>query len=342
MMVAYLRSSSIGTWRLCQFDYFLSYVCGVPKPGNKKADFGNMVHKALELLARRKLAEQRGEAALFDPESRETVPASRLTTEEAILRGWNAYKAKHADFGPADWRLLEHQVKGVLRTPYSPLGLDIVEPELYFDLEIPGDWARWSLTDPHTGEAAGGRLSIKGAMDLIVRDGPGHITYVDWKTGARKDWATGKAKTYESLMTDPQLLLYYYALRRIYPAERVTMVIYYVRDGGPYVLPYGDREYELAERKLRQYFEEIRDAAPARIYEDPARNFPCRSFCHFGKVAGPSGRPLCEEHWAEVQALGMDRVVARIGRPGHAYRYGGGGGVTDRAAGGPPAAGKED
>ena len=62
-----------------------------------------------------------------------------------------------------------------------------------------------------------GQLAIKGTIDLVTKINDDTIEVVDWKTGRRMDWATGEVKDYKKLESDPQLLLYYYAISKLYP-----------------------------------------------------------------------------------------------------------------------------
>lgn len=53
-------------------------------------------------------------------------------------------------------------------------------------------------------------------------------------TGAKKCWITRKPKTYDDLLQDIQLRLYYYAAFKIFPElEHLIITIFYVNDGGP-------------------------------------------------------------------------------------------------------------
>ena len=55
MIITYLRSSSVSSYSWCQHKYWLTYNLGFKDDSNKKAEKGNVVHKALELLANKKL-----------------------------------------------------------------------------------------------------------------------------------------------------------------------------------------------------------------------------------------------------------------------------------------------
>jgi ATP-dependent helicase/DNAse subunit B len=61
VFVVYLRSSSVGSYGWCQHKFFIEYNLGIKDTGNKKAEMGSVVHKALEILAREKLAIQNGQ-----------------------------------------------------------------------------------------------------------------------------------------------------------------------------------------------------------------------------------------------------------------------------------------
>ena len=119
--------------------------------------------------------------------------------------------------------------------------------------------AKVNYTLPN-GEEFTGRLAIKGTIDLVTEVDDGVIEVVDWKTGQRKDWATGEQKDYEKLSKDPQLLLYYYAISKLFPQyEQAIMSIFYIRDGGPFSLCFdeSDQEYFLDKLKLTKHIVKI-------------------------------------------------------------------------------------
>ena len=50
------------------------------------------------------------------------------------------------------------------------------------------------------------------------------------------DWTTGEVKDYKKLENDPQLLLYYYAISKLYPEfpNRIMSIFFYKdKDGNP-------------------------------------------------------------------------------------------------------------
>lgn len=65
MIITYLRSSSLSNWHMCENSYFLTYVLGLPRKSNKKADKGTITHKVMECLAKAKLEFQKNPDAKF-------------------------------------------------------------------------------------------------------------------------------------------------------------------------------------------------------------------------------------------------------------------------------------
>lgn len=335
MIVTYLRSSSIGAFELCQFKYFLNYMLGIREPGNQSANIGNAIHKALELFAREKQAKQNNEPSFIEPESKKEFEVGTLTPESVMNFGWNMYlgelgqREKHRD-GRSCMTYLNQVLASRI---YDPRNMDIVQPEQYFDIELPYDWATFDYKDPHTGDPIQGRLAVKGTMDLITRETHGTIGYTDWKTGRKWNWAKDKEKTFEDLMNDDQLLLYYYALRHSYPTEHIGMTIYYVKEDGPTSLPYGDEQLEASIKMLKQKSQAIRETLmPSRRMDTCGpRGKPC-SFCHYNKSKMDNGSSVCDYFWKELQQLGMDRVTKKHGSPGAFGQYGSGGGASNRDA----------
>ena len=93
----------------------------------------------------------------------------------------------------------------------------------------------------------------------MIQEDEKYFQVLDYKTGRRLNWATGEEKTYEDLAKDKQLLLYYYALKNLYPDYSFYVSIYYINDGGIFDLVFDEQDYLKAEEILKQKFEEIRD-----------------------------------------------------------------------------------
>jgi len=68
MLAFYIRSSAIGTYKLCQQQFFIRYVLGHKDLSNKRADIGSAAHKVLEAIALVNKAKKAGEDFIEDPE----------------------------------------------------------------------------------------------------------------------------------------------------------------------------------------------------------------------------------------------------------------------------------
>jgi hypothetical protein len=334
MLVTYLRSSSYNAWEMCQAQYAYEYVLGIKAPSGQKADKGNIVHKALEILAHKKLALQEGRETFREEETGREFAVS-VDPDEALEAAWECQtrKASHHDWRERDRRDCSEWLWNTLLYNdgmFSPLKRTIVAPEQYFDITIDRPWASYEYFLPD-GQRTTGKLAIRGTVDLVteVAAGPPRVLeYIDWKTGARLDWATGQEKSYEKLLWDAQLRMYHYALCHLYPeVETIMMTIFFCRDGGPFTLCYHRSDLSRTEEMIRRRFEAIRNTArPAR-----RRTWRCSAFCWFGKNPHPeSGKTMCEHLHGEIVQLGLDRVALQHGNSTAALQYGSGGGRSSR------------
>lgn len=342
MIITYLRSSSYGSWSLCPMQYTLSYQLSIKDGGNVKAARGNVVHKALELLAHKKLAIQNGQASFKEDETGRVFDVATTTEEDCFEFGWDHYTSRDSHL---DWTDQYEWCKKVFYDTltlhdgmWNPMNRDIVCPEQYFDLTIDEPWARYNYETP-SGDKMKGVLSIKGTVDLITRLDNDTLEYLDWKTGLRLDWATGDIKDYKKLREDPQLRMYHLALTRLYPdIKHIIMTIAYVQDcevvkttkkkpGVPnqmvVQLPFGPEDIPLTLAMLRKRFETIRDC------EIPKQNksWRCKAFCAFGRNNQPgTDQTICEFMHAEMKKKGLNQVIMEHGDESKLQSYGDGGG----------------
>lgn len=327
---------------MCPHSYFLQYVLGWRSPSGQKATMGSIVHKALEGLARKKLAMQNGEATFHDDELGRTFDVATFEPELATEVAYEHYSKKetHHKWGPRHFKQTRQWMYDAMELNggrWNPLNRDVVMPEQFFDFPIEQDWARYSYPMPD-GTRLDGHLGLKGTVDLITRVDSDTLEYIDWKSGMRKDWATGKEKNWKDLRDDPQLRIYHYALSRLYPdVKHIVMTIVFIQAGGAYPLDFGPKDLAKTERMVRERFETIRGCSrPPRIIHDRAHKWKCGTLCHFGKTnhldeqGKDTGKTLCQHTHNEILALGMDRVVAKYSKGNAFASYGDGGGQSNR------------
>lgn len=199
----------------------------------------------------------------------------------------------------------------------DPRRQNIVQAEKRFDITIDEPWAKYKYVVD--GGILEGQLAFKGTIDLIIQSPNGGYEVVDYKTGQRKNWAKGYVKEYEHFERDPQLILYYYAVRKLYPEiDNVIMNIYWIRDGGPYSLCFDDDFLVKAELLLRRQFEEIRKNIKPKMCSPKQTDFKCTKLCHFYKNSiNGSEHNICKEVHESIKTIGLDKTTAKYSKVGH-------------------------
>ena len=341
MIVTYLRSSSIGSLSMCEHSYYLKYVLGLEDSTGKSAVLGNMLHKTEEMLAKGKLLHQQtgktGGWDIGDEYVGEFIPNdiydNKILTPLCKL-AYDYYKTTcDLDFDDKDlikvigWA---NTVAKYQNGAYDPRSHQIEYAEKFFDFEIKQDWAKYEyqLGD----KTLTGYLGIKGTIDLIMRLDNNTLEILDYKTGSNKDWATMKDKDLKSLHKDPQLLLYYYACRNIFPEiKHFVFTIYYLATAGPFTLVFDDDSYKLAEKMIRNKFEQIKGITHPKLIsntqQERSKNFKCSKLCHFAKHNQPgTDITICEYYQNKVKESNADLVMLEYGNLKKLTEYQDGGG----------------
>jgi ATP-dependent helicase/DNAse subunit B len=295
MLVTYIRSSSYNNYAFCEMQYFLTYVLGHPSTSGKKAQLGTIVHKAMECLSACKKRLQYGEHKQMSIEDDKLGKidftkrklATKKFVNEMIDLSYDYYtstcvhnytNADHKFCKKMTWDALEYN-----GGQFDPRKRNIVASEPHFDIPIEEDWAKYSYELP-SGETVEGQLAIKGTIDLVTEVDDGVIEVIDWKTGRRLDWATGEEKTYEKLSSDPQLLLYYYAISNMFPDyDQAIMSIFYIRDGGPFSMCFDKEDQDKFLGMLKKRFESIQHNQTPKLISKNRSNWKCTKLCHFYK-----------------------------------------------------------
>lgn len=330
MITTYFRSSSMNNWKYCEMQYFITYVLGHQSPSGKKADLGTMTHAVFESLALCKKRLQMGTKGSLKAEHEQLgiIPFTekKLYTQnfvyDLIDKSFKYYSenCKHNIFDEADRAFVTKMVFDTLEHndgQFDPRNRKIIDTEPHFDIPITEDWAKFEFDGPN-GEKISGNLAIKGTIDLVTDAGNGIIEVVDWKTGQRLDWATGQKKDYEKLMQDTQLLLYHYAVQKLYPKyDNIIMSIFFCRDGGPFSLLFDEEDSKKFMEYLKNLFQEIVTAQNPRPISWDRKNFKCQKLCHYYKTNWPgTNDSMCHHVDMQLKTIGMAKTVATCSRPG--------------------------
>ena len=334
MIVTYIRSSSYNNYDYCQMQYFITYVLGHRSISGKKAQLGTIVHKVMECLASCKKELQDNPAksmsivddAVGEIKFTERKLFTKKFVADLLDRSYAFYteNCTHHYTG-ADMKFCKKSVDDALGYndgQFDPRKRNVVASEPQFDIPIEEDWAKYEYKMPD-GKVIEGRLAIKGTIDLVTQVDDGVIEVIDWKTGRRLNWATGEEKTYEKLLEDPQLLLYNYAISKLFPEyEQAIMTIYYIRDGGPFSMCFDKPDQKKFLGMLENRFKQIkRNDFPQPISRNRT-HFKCTKLCHFYKNKWPGTNiSMCEHVEEHLKAFGEEDTVNRCTRDGHSIGY---------------------
>ncbi len=205
------------------------------------------------------------------------------------------------------WMTLDYQ-----DGKFDPRNREIVEPEQHFDFEIDEDWAKYEYKQAD-GTVILGNLAIKGTIDLMTMTKHGIIEIIDWKTGARRDWNKGVDKSYELLMEDPQLMLYYMAARHLYPDKDIILTIFFSRSGGPFSLCFDDDTVDKFMKMLKKRFEEIRDCTDPKMISPNHTDMKCTKMCHYFKNNWPGTETsICDHIGKQLDIIGIDETIKQF------------------------------
>ena len=336
MIITYFRSSSYNQYSMCPHAYYMTYVLGWQSPSGQAAEKGTIVHKVMECLAAAKKSHQDKTFSFvddaigeFDTSDTKYI-ASDSFVDELIHKSYEHYTKK------SDHHYTPRHFKECSKWSYmaitdcngafDPRIRNVVAPEGSFDFEIDEPWAKYDYTLP-SGEMLSGQLSMKGTIDLITEVKPGVYEVIDWKTGRRLDWATGKEKTFKKLTTDPQLRIYHYALSKMYPdVDQFVMTIYFIKDGGPYTLAFTRDDICDTIEMIKKRFTEIKKSSRPRLI----KSWKCTKICHFGKTQHSSGEidpktgepyTICEYVSNNIKLHGIDASVKQDINPDHHFDH---------------------
>jgi hypothetical protein len=320
---------------MCEQQYFFEYVLGYRGPSNQKADKGTIVHKVLEILAIIKQSQQNG-VLTFQDEVVGLVNTEAYNIDTLTEQVYQYYSSRFShhkwtikDF--TDCRLWVEKAITYNNGMFDPRNRNILCPEQHFDMVIDKEWSKYKYKVPEG--TLEGNLAIKGTIDLITQVGDNTIEIIDWKTGRRLNWATGKEKTQEKLEEDPQLRIYHYAIQKLYPhIDHIMVTIFFINDGGAFSVIFDKSDLAKTESMLRDKFEIIKKTQKPRLN----KSWMCSKLCHFGKSTFENSNVLpileyrdnqlcqknshmtkCEQIKHDIELKGMNNVVDEYTVPGY-------------------------
>lgn len=328
----YHRSSSLGQFKYCEMSWFINYVLGHTSPSNAKADLGSTTHAVMETLAiAKKYIQDHPEEDNFEivqePVGKFTINKEELYTDEFIEKTLETCLRFYIDNNPhnifdfaRDYKLCLKMLKDTLsfnNGEFDPRKLNILEPERGFDIPIEEEWAKYTYIE--NGVEKQDFIRIKGTMDLTTVLDRDTIRITDYKTGAKRtDWATGKIKEYDDLAQDMQLLLYNYAISKLYPEyANIETVIYFCRAGGPFYLIFDEHDHKLFLQKLKTAHKQMSGCRKPKLVSNTRSDFRCFRLCHFYKNKWPgSDYSICEYIENHILKNGIEKTIEECTKEG--------------------------
>jgi ATP-dependent helicase/DNAse subunit B len=317
--------------------YFGEYVLGWRGPSGRAAILGTMAHKVLELLAKIKLAQQDNKKVVEDDELKIKLRVNKYDLNKILEKSFGYYSIveSHHAWSEKDFQFVCDTVQKALTYQngvFDPRTRDIVSPELKFDIEIkkPEFKYKYIVND----ETLEGYFKLVGTIDLVTRADNSTIEVIDWKSGAsNKDWSTGRVKDFDFLQQDPQLMIYHYAISKLFPQyKNIIMTIFFINAGGPISVFYSKDTLLATEHMLLKKMEHLKQVEIPKL----TKSFKCKSFCHLGKTTfegtnvlpiierrerqvTPIGQPMtkCEQIYYATQKRGIEAVMKHMVSTGH-------------------------
>lgn len=328
MIVTYIRSSSYNNYAYCQMQYFITYVLGYQPESGKKAELGTIVHKVMECLAKLKKDMQDNpkktkltiqDDAIGKIQIKLNELFSKSLVDNLTEQSFSFYtNNSNHNFSKTDFLGCKQLVWNTLdynEGQFDPRNRNIIAAEPHFDIPIEEDWAHYEYII--NGEKIKGQLAIKGTIDLVTQVDNNTIEAIDWKTGRRLDWATGEEKTIAKLNSDPQLLLYNYALSKLFPNySQSIMSIFFVKDGGPFSLCFDKSDYDRFLKMLKERFLEIQKNNNPRPISEDRSNWKCTKLCHYCKHNWKdTDTNMCQYIDNYIKQNGIDKTVKDLTKP---------------------------
>lgn len=323
-----MRSSSIGTLEFCEMKFALTYNFGMKDKNNKKAMMGTIVHRAMQVLGDKSIAKQNKKKKVINDDIPSYTLAECDDLDKITEDCFNYYvpTVPELTFEKKDLKTCQEWVKKAVEHDdgnLDPRNQNVFVTEKYFEIELDKPWAKYSY---EVGDSKfEGHLVLRGTVDLIIKEKDDFFQVLDYKTGLRKNWATGEEKTQEKLEKDFQLLFYYYALRNLYPDHKFYVSIYYINDGGVFDIVFDDYDYAKAETLIKQKFQYINSVEIPRLLSNNNTDWKCKHLCAYSKLED-NGLSVCQNMKEKIKTYGYNDTLYMYGDLTKINSYGSGGG----------------
>lgn len=315
MLINYLRSSSVGTLKFCEQQYYLNYCLGLENRAGPSATKGTIFHLVFELRALAGIAHRAGKKTI-DHDVFGKKPISWAKDYKKTLPVVYEYVKKKDDHIDFDSKISQSQIEKWCKATlekwpeYDPFTMNVVYAEYHFDFKIEKPWAKYSVM--LDGKLHEDYLRIVGTIDNVIDLGDNIYQVYDYKSGAkREDFVTGEEKDSEYLKRDAQMLFYYYACKTVWPDKDFVMSLAFVNAGGIFSVIGDEEMYEAAERMIEKSFKQVLGMKRPQIFDQNHYDWRCKYCCEFSKPANyTGGKSVCQYFADKIRMDGIEKTTA--------------------------------
>lgn len=278
----------------------MHYILDMKSKAGKAALQGSIVHKVLELMAKRR---KRGKSDI-DPMLLLDRVWDKLTAkspEIEIRKVTTRIDKLTGDYREAaDFKKCRIALETVLADQfYNPYKLKVLNAEQWFALEIPGE--EWKCLDK---DGKLHQFTARGYIDLTHEIDRDTIEIADWKTGARKSFYTQEPVDEITLTRDIQARLYHLAAYFLYPKyKNIFITFYYTNSGGPVTIALSQDDLATTIAILYRFFATVKQD----ILIHRNRCWRCK-MCSFNKD------DICTRIWSDLCTMGGQYVEDRYSK----------------------------
>ncbi len=313
MRIVKCSASAIGTYNHCPFSYFMHYLLGMESKAGKAALQGSIVHKVLEIMAKRSKREKTN----IDPMLLLDLVWDKLTAQSpeiAIRKVTTRIDKETGELKEAaDFKKCRVALENIIKDEfYNPYNLKIIDIERWFALELPGE--EWECFDQ---DGKKRQFTVRGFIDMVHEIDSDTIEIVDWKSGNRTNYHTQEPIDEAVLTREVQPRLYHLAAFFLYPKyKNILITFYYANSGGPITIALSHDDLNQTIVFLYNFLTSVkRDTLIRRN-----RHWSCK-MCSFDRNG------ICNRIWSDLHTMGGQYVEDRyakltcekqlaIGKPG--------------------------
>lgn len=240
-----------------------------------------------------------------------SVRYGRDFVSKLIEKAWNHYTVatkSEIEFWNQEWeksdKVMLANMVWLLLEAFNPLQQFVIATEQEFDYPIEHEDCK--LPD-------GSYIRIKGFIDLVYKDSANSsvISYIDYKSGERKDFVTGEDKNLNDLAEDLQLTLYNMVMKKLYPEYKYVIgSILFCRAGGLFTPSFDENSDDTITKTIHQHIQELKNCKEVSVLSEARDDWRCKYLCGASKrKTFHETKCDCEVVKNSIRSEGLERTT---------------------------------